>query len=92
MLKGRKYLTYCSVGSIVEVKTIVRLVRSCVHPCSCHKVPVHIDRRVERAAMLSYIKIKNFKTYRGDIVVGPLRKLTVVLGRNGSGKITDYTL
>jgi chromosome segregation ATPase len=42
--------------------------------------------------MLSYVKINNFKTYVGEIVIGPLRKLTVVLGGNGSGKITDYTL
>jgi chromosome segregation ATPase len=42
--------------------------------------------------MLSYIKINNFKTYVGEIVVGPLRSLTVVLGRNGSGKITEFIL
>lgn len=42
--------------------------------------------------MLSYIKINNFKTYVGEIVIGPLRTLTVVLGRNGAGKITGYTL
>jgi chromosome segregation ATPase len=51
-----------------------------------------IDYKVVRGKMLSYIKINNFKTYVGEIVVGPLRKLTVVLGRNGSGKNTDYTL
>jgi predicted ATPase len=42
--------------------------------------------------MLSYIKINNFKTYVEEIVVGPLRSLTVVLGRNGSGKITELLL
>jgi structural maintenance of chromosome 1 len=39
--------------------------------------------------MLSYVKINNFKTYKGEIVVGPLRSLTIVLGRNGSGKIIE---
>jgi chromosome segregation ATPase len=45
-----------------------------------------------RWKMLSYVKINNFKTYVGETVIGPLQTLTVVLGGNGSGKITDYTL
>jgi len=40
--------------------------------------------------MLSHVKINNFKTYRGEYVVGPLRQSTVVRGRNGSGKMNQY--
>ncbi|CAF1247151.1 unnamed protein product [Didymodactylos carnosus] len=35
---------------------------------------------------LKYVEIENFKSYKGRIVIGPLRKFTAVIGPNGSGK------
>lgn len=35
---------------------------------------------------LQYIEMENFKSYRGHVIVGPLKKFTAVIGPNGSGK------
>ena len=35
---------------------------------------------------LKYVEIDNFKSYKGHIVIGPLRKFTAIIGPNGSGK------
>ncbi|KAH8381877.1 hypothetical protein KR009_000701 [Drosophila setifemur] len=37
-------------------------------------------------AFLEYIEMENFKSYRGHIVVGPLKQFNAVIGPNGSGK------
>jgi len=34
---------------------------------------------------LKYVEIDNFKSYKGHIVIGPLRKFTAIIGPNGSG-------
>uniref|UniRef100_T1IVB8 Structural maintenance of chromosomes protein n=1 Tax=Strigamia maritima TaxID=126957 RepID=T1IVB8_STRMM len=35
---------------------------------------------------LKYIEVENFKSYKGKIVIGPLKPFTAVIGPNGSGK------
>lgn len=35
---------------------------------------------------LKYIEVENFKSYKGRIVIGPLKPFTAVIGPNGSGK------
>lgn len=37
-------------------------------------------------AFLQFIEMENFKSYRGHVVVGPLKQFTAVIGPNGSGK------
>lgn len=37
-------------------------------------------------ALLEYIYMDNFKSYRGQKVVGPMKKFTAIIGPNGSGK------
>lgn len=34
---------------------------------------------------LKYVEIDNFKSYKGHIVIGPLKKFTAIIGPNGSG-------
>ena len=36
--------------------------------------------------VLKSVEIDNFKSYKGHIVIGPLRKFTAIIGPNGSGK------
>lgn len=36
-------------------------------------------------SFLQYIEVENFKSYRGHVVVGPLKQFTAVIGPNGSG-------
>ena len=36
-------------------------------------------------AFLKFIEMENFKSYRGHIVVGPLKQFSAVIGPNGSG-------
>ncbi|XP_068155784.1 LOW QUALITY PROTEIN: structural maintenance of chromosomes protein 1A [Drosophila tropicalis] len=40
----------------------------------------------EDTAFLQFIEMENFKSYRGHIVVGPLKQFNAVIGPNGSGK------
>lgn len=37
-------------------------------------------------AFLKYIEVENFKSYKGHIIIGPLKRFTAVIGPNGSGK------
>lgn len=39
-------------------------------------------------SFLNFIEIENFKSYRGNIKIGPLKSFTSVIGPNGSGKIS----
>lgn len=39
---------------------------------------------------LQYIEMENFKSYRGHVIVGPLKKFTAVIGPNGSGEIIIF--
>lgn len=36
-------------------------------------------------AILKYIEVENFKSYRGFYHIGPLKPFTAVIGPNGSG-------
>ena len=36
-------------------------------------------------AFLKYIELENFKSYKGTILVGPLKRFTAIIGPNGSG-------
>lgn len=36
---------------------------------------------------LKSIEIENFKSFEGNLVVGPLRAFTAVIGPNGTGEI-----
>ena len=38
---------------------------------------------------LKYVEIDNFKSYKGHIVIGPLRKFTAIIGPNGSGLFSE---
>ncbi|XP_016952751.1 structural maintenance of chromosomes protein 1A [Drosophila biarmipes] len=40
----------------------------------------------DEMAFLEFIEMENFKSYRGHIVVGPLKQFNAVIGPNGSGK------
>jgi len=40
----------------------------------------------DETAFLEFIEMENFKSYRGHIVVGPLKQFNAVIGPNGSGK------
>ncbi|XP_043260156.1 structural maintenance of chromosomes protein 1A isoform X4 [Colletes gigas] len=37
-------------------------------------------------AFLKHIEVENFKSYRGNLIIGPLKSFTAVVGPNGSGK------
>ncbi|XP_076039544.1 structural maintenance of chromosomes 1 [Oratosquilla oratoria] len=37
-------------------------------------------------AMLKFIEVDNFKSYKGEYKIGPLKSFTAVIGPNGSGK------
>ncbi|KAK2580141.1 hypothetical protein KPH14_012415 [Odynerus spinipes] len=37
-------------------------------------------------AFLKYIEVENFKSYKGKLIIGPLKSFTAVIGPNGSGK------
>lgn len=38
-------------------------------------------------SFLEFIEIENFKSYRGNIKIGPLKQFSAVIGPNGSGKM-----
>lgn len=35
---------------------------------------------------LKYIELENFKSYKGNIKIGPFKSFTAIIGPNGSGK------
>ncbi|XP_012263621.1 structural maintenance of chromosomes protein 1A [Athalia rosae] len=37
-------------------------------------------------ALLKYIEVEDFKSYKGKLIIGPLKSFTAVVGPNGSGK------
>ncbi|XP_076287137.1 structural maintenance of chromosomes protein 1A-like isoform X3 [Lasioglossum baleicum] len=37
-------------------------------------------------AFLKHIEVDNFKSYKGELIIGPLKSFTAVIGPNGSGK------
>lgn len=37
-------------------------------------------------SFLETIEIDNFKSYKGNVIIGPLKNFTAVIGPNGSGK------
>ncbi|XP_044742262.1 structural maintenance of chromosomes protein 1A [Chrysoperla carnea] len=37
-------------------------------------------------AFLKHIEVENFKSYRGKLIIGPLKSFNAVIGPNGSGK------
>ncbi|XP_046994754.1 structural maintenance of chromosomes protein 1A isoform X1 [Schistocerca americana] len=37
-------------------------------------------------ATLTFIEVENFKSYKGNLSIGPLKSFTAVIGPNGSGK------
>ncbi|XP_076297753.1 structural maintenance of chromosomes 1 [Lasioglossum baleicum] len=37
-------------------------------------------------AFLKHIEVDNFKSYKGKLIIGPLKSFTAVIGPNGSGK------
>ncbi|XP_059610478.1 structural maintenance of chromosomes protein 1A [Phlebotomus argentipes] len=38
------------------------------------------------SAFLEFIEMDNFKSYKGNVCIGPLKEFTAVIGPNGSGK------
>ncbi|KAI8044980.1 structural maintenance of chromosomes protein 1A [Drosophila gunungcola] len=51
-----------------------------------HRIAAPIRKPDDETAFLEYIEMENFKSYRGHIVVGPLKQFNAVIGPNGSGK------
>ncbi|KAL7727802.1 hypothetical protein ACLKA6_019742 [Drosophila palustris] len=52
-----------------------------------HRTQIPTRRSTDEvAAFLQFIEMENFKSYRGHIVVGPLKQFNAVIGPNGSGK------
>ena len=42
------------------------------------------------SAFLKYIEVENFKSYKGFVSIGPLKRFTAVIGPNGSGKLSIF--
>ena len=38
------------------------------------------------SAFLKFIEVENFKSYKGHMLIGPLKRFTAVIGPNGSGE------
>lgn len=38
------------------------------------------------APVLKHIEVENFKSYKGRVLIGPLKPFNAVIGPNGSGK------
>ena len=38
---------------------------------------------------LKYIELENFKSYKGNIEIGPFKPFTSIIGPNGSGIAAD---
>lgn len=38
-------------------------------------------------AFLKHIEVENFKSYKGKLIIGPLKSFTAVVGPNGSGRL-----
>lgn len=36
-------------------------------------------------ARLKSIEVENFKSYKGNLTIGPLKSFTAIIGPNGSG-------
>ncbi|KAH8417963.1 hypothetical protein KR222_009416 [Zaprionus bogoriensis] len=54
---------------------------------AAQRMPAPAGRKPEEeTAFLEFIEMENFKSYRGHIVVGPLKQFNAVIGPNGSGK------
>lgn len=47
---------------------------------------MNANNPIEMNAFLEYIVMSNFKSYRGNVSIGPLKQFTAVIGPNGSGK------
>lgn len=43
------------------------------------------NKYVKMSAFLKYIEVENFKSYKGFMSIGPLKRFTAVIGPNGSG-------
>lgn len=43
-------------------------------------------------AFLKHIEVENFKSYRGKLIIGPLKSFTAVVGPNGSGRLCSFIL
>lgn len=42
------------------------------------------------SAFLKYIEVENFKSYKGFMSIGPLKRFTAIIGPNGSGNLSKY--
>ena len=45
---------------------------------------------IKMPAFLKHIEVENFKSYKGRLVIGPLKSFTAVIGPNGSGRLCLY--
>lgn len=41
--------------------------------------------KLRKAPVLHRIEVENFKSYKGEITIGPLKTFNAVIGPNGSG-------
>lgn len=47
--------------------------------------------KLRKAPVLHHIEVENFKSYRGQITIGPLKTFNAVIGPNGSGSCTKIS-
>lgn len=52
------------------------------------RICVNTDGKM--SAFLKYIEVENFKSYKGFVSIGPLKRFTAVIGPNGSGKYRNF--
>ena len=43
-------------------------------------------------AFLKHIEVENFKSYKGKLIIGPLKSFTAVVGPNGSGRLCSVMM
>lgn len=43
-------------------------------------------------AFLKHIEVENFKSYKGKLIIGPLKSFTAVVGPNGSGRLCSIRI
>lgn len=64
-----------SVGSIVSFMKVMAL-----------KLTAFYKVKITMQVNLSHIIVFNFKSFKGEVIIGPIKPFTAIIGANGSGK------
>ena len=84
-MNKESYLTWLSKGGLFRESAVLRAAEAMeINSESLYKFSDSIRQRQQEAGVVSEVSIKNFKSVREARV--ELRPLTVVVGRNSSGK------